>query len=92
MGFGNEGMRMEKRHRLREAAGSYWLLDMEQDGKHYKPPIELNESAAKIWELADGGAGVEEIAAYLSGQYGISRAEAAEDTRQFLEGLRAAGF
>lgn len=77
---------------LRKAAGSYWLLDMEQDGKRYKEPIELNESGARIWELAYEGKSEPIIAKYITEQYGIELTEAEEDVRQFLAGLEAAGI
>lgn len=33
----------KNRYQLRCAAGKYWLLDMEQDGETYRPPLMLNE-------------------------------------------------
>lgn len=84
-------MRVNSRYGIRKAAGSFWLLDMEQDGKDYKEPIELNESGARIWGLASQGREVSTIAEYLVKQYGIGIEMAKEDVRQFLEGLEAAG-
>lgn len=83
---------MNTRYMLRKAAGSYWLLDMEQDGKQYKEPLELNESGAKIWELAYEGKSESAIAEYITEQYGIELAEAKEDVRQFLAGLEVVGI
>lgn len=82
---------MNNGYRIRKAAGSYWLLDMEQDGKNYKEPMQLNESGARIWELASQGRDVSFIAEYLAKQYGIGIEMAKEDVRQFLEGLETAG-
>lgn len=79
-------------YKIRKAAGSYWLLDMEQDGKDYKEPIEINESGARIWELASQGREVQSIAEDLAKQYGIGIEMVKEDVRQFLEGLEAAGI
>ena len=31
----------KNRYQLRCAAGKYWLLDMEQDGETYRPPLML---------------------------------------------------
>ena len=39
----------KNRYQLRCAAGKYWLLDMEQDGETYRPPLMLNESGAYIF-------------------------------------------
>ena len=82
---------MSARYKVRKAAGSYWLLDMEQDGKHYKEPIELNESGAAIWELADKGWNVQAIAEYLARQYGVEIEMVKEDVLQFFKGLELAG-
>lgn len=83
---------MGTKYMLRKAAGSYWLLDMEQDGKQYKEPIELNESGAIIWDLVCKGREELAVAEYIAEQYGIGLAEAKEDVRQFLAGLEAAGI
>lgn len=44
-------------YELRKAAGLYWLLDLRQDGEHYKPPLAMNEMdwrlcGQHIWEIA----------------------------------------
>lgn len=84
-------MWVNARYSLRKAAGSYWLLDMQQDGKNYIEPIALNESGARIWELASQGLEVSAIAELLAKQYGIGAEMVKEDILQFLEGLEAAG-
>ena len=83
---------MSARYRIRKAAGSYWLLDMEQSGKYYKEPIELNESGAKIWELAERGWDISQIAGHLAAQYEMDSETVEEDVRQFFAGLEAAGI
>ena len=83
---------MGARYRIRKAAGSYWLLDMEQSGKYYKEPIELNESGARIWELADQGWDVSQIAGHLAAQYEMDSETVEEDVRQFFAGLEAVGI
>lgn len=87
--FGVESM--DARYRIRRAAGSYWLLDMAQSGENYIEPVELNESGARIWELASQGADVLAIAEELAGQYGMDIETVKEDVLQFLAGLEAAG-
>lgn len=37
-------------YELRKAAGLYWLLDLRQDGEHYKPPLAMNEMGAEIFK------------------------------------------
>ncbi len=82
---------MNARYSVRKAAGSYWLLDMQQDGKNYIEPIALNESGAKIWELASQGLDISAIAEQLAKQYGIGAEMVKEDILRFLEGLEAVG-
>lgn len=82
---------MGNRYKIRKAAGSCWLLDMEQDGKNYRKPIEINESGARIWELASQGGDELFIAKELAKEYGIGIEMLKEDVRQFLEGLKNAG-
>lgn len=75
---------------LREAAGSFWLLDMRQSGKEFRKPAELNESAAQIWEWYASGKEAAEIAKKLSKKYGIPEKEALEDVLQFLDAVQRA--
>ncbi len=81
-----------KRYRLRAAAGSYWLLDLWQDGRAAKPPVELNESGAMFWELIEQGMDLQEMALFVSDHYGIAAQEAKLDAEQFMEGLKSAGI
>ena len=81
----------KKRYRLRAAAGSYWLLDMQQEGKVEQIP-ELNESGAMLWKLLEGGMTLQEAAQSVSHTYGIDLESAYADVSQFAEGLKAAGI
>jgi Coenzyme PQQ synthesis protein D (PqqD). len=64
---------------------------MEQPGDNYIEPIELNESGARIWELASQGFDAAAIAEDLAEQYGIDMETVKEDAMQFLAGLEAVG-
>ena len=83
---------MKEKYQLREAAGCFWLLDMEQDGRSFKKPVMLNQSGAAIWELLRGGKEPKQIAEYLKKTYDISGDEAEEDVRLFLEALKKEGI
>lgn len=48
-------------YELRKAAGLYWLLDLRQDGEHYKPPLAMNEMGAEIFKYRQLGDNEEEI-------------------------------
>lgn len=78
-------------YQLRKAAGTYWLLDMEQDGPAYTKPVPLNESGAYIWQLLEAGHKTEQAARIVAAEYGITADEAGEDIRQFLQNLHEHG-
>lgn len=75
------------RYQLRHAAGLYWLLDMEQEGLEFQPPISFNESGAYIWRKLEAGMKPEKIAECLSREFEIEYCEARQDVDQFLEQL-----
>lgn len=86
-------MREEQgRYQLRKAAGLYWLLDMEQDGKEYRKPVSMNECGAIIWRELEKGCTTEEIGALLSDRYQIDREQAGLDIAEFLQQLKSFGI
>ena len=60
----------KNKYQLRCAAGKYWLLDMEQDGEPYRPPLMLNESGAYIFRQYTAGNTADKIAEELATMYG----------------------
>ena len=77
------------RWQLRQAAGRWWLLDTAQTGSPYVPPIQLNDTGARLWQLARDGASPAEMAADLCGS-SPPTPEALEDAEAFLRQLREA--
>ena len=73
---------------LRRAAGSAWLVDVLQDSETYRPPLQLNETGALLWEGFCRGEPEEALARQLSGEE-VPPREALEDVRAFLAQLRA---
>lgn len=67
----NEYWIEEGRYRLRQAAGVYWLIDMEQSLKCFKKPLAMNEMGAKIWRLMEAGSTKDEIVQILSREYEV---------------------
>lgn len=80
------------RYQLRKAAGRYWLLDMEQPGFPYKPPVIINEGGAFIWECLAEGFSVARIAQKLAREYNIPAEEAHQDIIQFIIQLEGQGI
>lgn len=80
------------RYKLRKAAGRYWLLDMEQPGFPYKPPVVINEGGAFIWQFLAEGLSVTCITEKLAMEYGIPEEEARQDIIQFISQLKEQGI
>lgn len=78
-------------YQLRYAAGLYWLLDMEQEGYPYHPPVPLNETGAELFRMFADGKTEEEAVFFFCREYDVSREEAREDIQQFLSQLARQG-
>ena len=82
---------MKERYQLRQAAGAYWLLDMEQ-GEQYKKPFTLNECGAYIYRAYISGMSEDEIMQAFAKEYGLSFSCAQSDVGQFMMELRQQGI
>lgn len=83
--------RAGQRYQLRHAAGVYWLLDMEQEGRVNQKPQMLNACGAQIWEDYVQGETMDQMAEHLCGEYGITKEQAENDVRSFVEQLKTQG-
>lgn len=83
---------MQEKYQLRHAAGSYWLLCMEQTGKEYIQPVSLNESGAKILKRLQENYTKEQIAEEFHHRFGVPVTEAMEDIEQFVDQLQKQGI
>ncbi len=82
----------DNRIQIRHAAGSYWLLDMEQDGFHYNNPPALNESGIYIYQLLCEGKTIRQIAGQMKDEFGISEEQAMEDAAAFAAQMKEKGI
>ena len=82
---------MKERYQLRQAAGAYWLLDMEQ-GEQYKKPFMLNECGAYIYRAYISGMSEDEIMQAFAKECGLSFSCAQSDVGQFMMELRQQGI
>ena len=57
-----------ERYVLRRAAGACWLVDVLQEGETYRPPVQLNDTGAFLWEGLCRGTPEEELARQLAGE------------------------
>lgn len=79
-------------YQLREAAGDYWLINMEQKGLPFEKPLMLNQCGALIWKEYSAGKAMGEIAGMLRQFYGIGPAEAEADVEDFIGQLKGQGI
>lgn len=84
--------RMFGNYQLREAAGFYWLIDMTQDGKIWKKPLQLNETGAMLFAGFYEGRTLESLANELAKEYGLSPESMRADAAAFLSQLAANGI
>lgn len=81
-----------KRYRLRKAAGTYWIIDVEQPGVPYREPLAVNDVGAGIWELLLDGKEKSQVADILCHEYDIGKQQVLSDIDRFLQQLRAQGI
>lgn len=78
-------------YQLRHAAGQYWLLDMNQSGVPYKPPLSMNDIGAEIWGMMVDGLSGEQIVLQLSSEFEAEPEEIRQDVAGFQKSLETYG-
>lgn len=81
----------KERYCLRYAAGSYWLLDIQQSGERYIPPLQINEMGADVIRMLNNGASEEQITGTLCREYGAGWQQVSGDVTAFLQMLHRNG-
>lgn len=74
-------------YQLRQAAGKYWLLHMEQKGIPYERPLQLNSVGANMWKLLQEGNTTEQMVECLTQEYEVTPEEIREDIKLFYQQL-----
>ncbi|MBQ9485871.1 MAG: PqqD family protein [Clostridia bacterium] len=72
---------------LREVAGSYLVVAVGEAAKNFKGMINLNETGAFLWRLAEKGATKQEMLAELLKEYDVDENTAANDIDVFMQKL-----
>ena len=78
-------------YQLREAAGTFWLIDMAQSGEDFGVPLQLNETGAALAGALYRGLDEEELRG-LAAEYGIGAEQLREDAAAFAAQLAANGI
>ncbi|MDO5154848.1 MAG: PqqD family protein [Eubacteriales bacterium] len=81
----------KKQYVLRRAAGVYWLLDINQLGVPYKPPLRMNEMGAEIWRMLEQGNNRNQIVNLMSMEYDADIELVEQDVNEFLLQLEQYG-
>ena len=85
-------MKVNKAYQLRQAAGQYVLLHMEQRGVPYESPLVVNGVGAKIWKELQKEQSLENLTEELSRSYQVPAVEIKADIEQFLGQLLVRGI
>ncbi len=78
-------------YQLRQAAGKYWLLHMEQKGVPYERPLQLNQMGAELWKLLQEGKTTEQVIKDFVIRYDVPEEEIRDDVMQFRHQLAVYG-
>lgn len=85
-------IKVNEAYQLRQAAGQYVLLHMEQSGVPYESPLIINAVGAEIWSGLQKGWSLEVIIGELSQMYQVLAEKIKEDIEQFIEQLMVKGI
>lgn len=85
-------MRIKNGFVLREVAGQYVVIATGEASKDFYGMIRLNDTGKEIWQSLQEGLSEIEIATCIQEKYDVAYEEALEDTRNFVEKIREAGF
>lgn len=80
-------MKIKQGFLLREVAGSYLVVAVGEAVKEFKGIINLNETGAFLWRLAEKGTTKEEMLKELLNEYDVDEKTAAEDIDKFTDKL-----
>ena len=77
---------------LRSVCGTQYLIAEGEENMDFNQLVELNETAAFLWEaMGDGDFTVEELVEKLTGEYEVSQDIARENVLQLLNELKKVG-
>ncbi|MCR4841885.1 MAG: PqqD family protein [Eubacterium sp.] len=72
---------------VREAAGCFWIVHVEQSDDVYEAPVSVNETAARAFVLLKECGSVDAAAEVMASEYGVDKAVIEEDINSFISGM-----
>ena len=84
-------MRVSENFVLREIAGEYILVPFGAAAARFNGMITMNGTGSFLWSLLREERTLDELAARMAEEYGVSVEEARADASEFVEQLRGVG-
>ncbi|MCD8122321.1 MAG: PqqD family protein [Clostridiales bacterium] len=84
-------MKIRKGFILRKVAGKYVVVAVGPASKSLNGMIKLNDTGAFCWDYLLQGISKEDLVNRLAAEYDVTREQAAQDVKAFLDTLREAG-
>lgn len=85
-------MKIKDGFMLRQIAGSWVVVPLEQRVVEFNGLMTLNESGAMLWKLLETGAEVDDLVNAITNEYAIDENTARKDIKELLDNLTAKGL
>ena len=83
-------MKIKSGYLLKEVAGTFLVVAVGKRAKEFNGMINLNETAAALWERLADGATEEGLVAFLLREYDVDEIRATDIVKVFIEKLKNA--
>lgn len=84
-------MKIKKNFVLRQVAGTWVILPLDDKNINFTDMMTVNDSGAMLWKLLEQGAEEDDLVNALLAEYNVSAQQAREDVREFADRLMKAG-
>lgn len=85
-------MKIKDGFMLRQIAGSWVVVPLEQRVVEFNGLMTLNESGAMLWKLLETGAEIGDLVKAITNEYAIDVNTAKKDIKELLDNLEAKGL
>ena len=84
-------MKIKSGYLVKEVAGTYVVVAVGKRASEFNGMINLNETAANLWERLEKGATEDELVKFLTDTYEVGEEKARENVKTFIDKLKTAG-
>lgn len=85
-------MKIKDGFMLRQIAGSWVVVPLEQRVVEFNGLMTLNESGAMLWKLLETGAEIDDLVKAITNEYAIDENTAKKDIKELLDNLEVKGL